>query len=204
MGTIAHLLQQSPNNSFADHAASKRNNQLANKIVIKLRLTTSILMLRNLTENWSNVKPHYLELLKEEDGRRMSSELRIELKTSIQQRNGAVVASQYNFSSAAGTTFDFATDLLRDCNSFPIFSLEELEFPPLIHFLQLTTTGYWTLSFFCMITRFWIYTCRKGWGDKSERDFLNYYQFQVEADQNDSVLGGGSFRFLSFNIYYFH
>ena len=77
----------------------------------------------------------YLELLEEEDGRRVSLEAEIEVKSAIQEAYSAVIAADHQLPSAAGTTLDFSTDLLWDF-AFPSsqFLLEELEFPPLVHF----------------------------------------------------------------------
>lgn len=61
----------------------------------------------------------------------MSGEGVIELETAIKERNGAVLGAQDDPASAAGATFDFALNLLRN---FGFLLLEEFEFPPLIHY----------------------------------------------------------------------
>ena len=65
----------------------------------------------------------------------MSLEAEIEVKSAIQEAYSAVIAADHQLPSAAGTTLDFSTDLLWDF-AFPSsqFLLEELEFPPLVHF----------------------------------------------------------------------
>lgn len=76
----------------------------------------------------------HLELLEEEDGRRVSLEAEIEVEAAVQEAYSAVVAADHQLPSAAGATLNFSTDFLWDF-AFPSsqFFLEELELPPLVH-----------------------------------------------------------------------
>lgn len=74
-----------------------------------------------------------LELLKEEDGGRMSLKGVIEMETSVEKAHGTVVASDHHLPSPAGAALDSSTDLLGNRSLSRQFLLEELELPPLIH-----------------------------------------------------------------------
>lgn len=63
----------------------------------------------------------------------MSLEAIIELQASIEEANGAIVASNDDLSPSAGTAIDLARDFLGNRAFSGVFLFEEVEFPPLVH-----------------------------------------------------------------------
>lgn len=61
----------------------------------------------------------------------MSGEGVMVLEAPIKEGNGAVLAAQDDPASAAGATFNLALNFL---GNFGFLLLEEVKFPPLIHF----------------------------------------------------------------------
>lgn len=75
-----------------------------------------------------------LEMLKEEDGGRVSLETGIELDTTIEEADGSVTGADDDFATATRTALYLPRHVFRYLAS--VFLLEEFEFPPLVHLLE--------------------------------------------------------------------
>lgn len=90
-------------------------------------------------QNWGDKAD--LELLEEEDWGGVSLEAEIELEAAIKEAYGPVVAADHYLSSATWAVRDVSTNFLRDRALSSVFLLEEIEFPPLVHFLFERSNG---------------------------------------------------------------